>query len=391
MSLTPPQASPQRGVLRALLCIAAFVILAVICVALLAPAPWGIVALVVGLLLLGGLTVRYLVLLRSFIAEDQTTVVQHTAGSPQPITVEKSVDEPPLTTQQIPLPVPAPTPATPEPEASPQSASRQLEEYYEIRHIKHFWKHASSMIFAAICMVSSLISLVATSSSDSQTIRNELVANWGWLITLIAFWLILGLTLVIISRLANGGLLRRKGSEESDSQFISDMDITFAIVCYVFSLVGFWWFLVRDQSLLTELLTLHSWIYTVVIIVWVLLISTDAFMIYRQYWWWKHYVLSVADGSVEVFYPENKWLNFKGGSFNINVWQVENTFDLGSTFWERWFFKRSRSVTVNGPGDEDKAHFKNMKDVLDVDRLRAVIANNRQAYMEHYRAPGHLG
>lgn len=275
--------------------------------------------------------------------------------------------------------------------------SDNLMEYHENPHTKRFVKRALHAFASVLCIFMGTLCILLSFVVDPVIIRDYLQTGWDAVLILAAPWLVvLTVHLRYFTKKQYKAKKNRQGKIESgkpdkkQNEKLYEHDshrtanILLATVCFMFGFASFVWLMTHDQlgSLLVTVEPIASWVIGAIAILCSVCSTINAYIIFREHWRQTHTVLEVKNDKVMLYMPRNKWLNFPGGEYDIVIYRVENHFNLGTTFWERWIFTDSSRVTINGPGDPDSEHFHAMPDILHYDQLKEVIDNNRLVFIK---------
>lgn len=120
----------------------------------------------------------------------------------------------------------------------------------------------------------------------------------------------------------------------------------------------------------------------IALLAWALLVIAAGYRIARNVFVWRYSWIEVVDENIYRHYPKSVLYVLNGGEPNINVYAVSNHFEAKQSLLEQMFFRRSCTYTINGPGEQDEVHFKNLQYVLDQEVLNQVIDNNKAIWLE---------
>jgi hypothetical protein len=259
---------------------------------------------------------------------------------------------------------------------------KSIQEYRERRHRKRMFKEAWGAVLGLESLLIGLVTSITFQALGSSGLATIMETNWVLTVVFIVIWVCYGW-------LAFETWVRKK-IEPSDgkhpphrfSRVLSGGSYLVSVAWVIWSYLSINNGVTGDSE--------RANVPIVIGIVGSVMTIADCLTLYREYWWYQRHWLIVSGYRVYMTYPKNKWLGFRGGEPEINVWQVENRNDLGQTLFEQWLFKDSSTFLINGPGEEDKPYFGRMTDVLHVSKLKETIENNREAYYKRHRLFNHI-
>lgn len=296
----------------------------------------------------------------------------------------------------------------------------ELLAYREPRHAKFFFKRAVDYLAGMVMLLITLVALIAAKYVNSVVLWQQTLHYWIQSLIFLGIWVTLLIVTTRYRTKHHNEFLEAKAQKQAEKKgegkngkplpldrridrnklrHPSSTWMSMASFVYGSSVIA--WLYIKDQPSFQKfgntlwkslehqpyaqkLSIADAWLTQCIPLIWCLLTLLTAYSIFRQAWWWRHFILD-TQGDTYLHYPSSVLLNFSGGDPVIYWNQLENCNDEGTTLWERLFFKNSRTISLNGAGQKDKPHFDEMSDIRDPDRLIHVVEHNRRVYLKWNR------